>query len=385
MKKRIFVWLTVSNNVGRDIFRGICQYARLHAPSWEIKHIEQNQNELNEVLSWDFDGLIGPFNIQSIANAAESTSYPFCVNLHGSQPFNKLPQVGTSDYEIGAMAANYFINRHFDHFSYLGYPGLRLSDERWSGYTETLARHGKNAIQLTSPDMDWSHGRPNGYWEWVGSVLPDWITQQPRPFALFIDCDARSESIYQICKDNELTIPNDIALLGVNDEDIFCHNKTPSLSSIRVPSCMVGYRAAQTLDHIFKTGNPPDNPLFLKPDSVIERGSTALFSVSDPQLAKALQFIAENATRKPTVDEIATVAGLSRRVLEKRFRTHLNSSPCAEIQRAQIEVVKNTLRETDLTLEQIAENAGFNSGNYLSQIFKKTTGQTPGIYRRSHR
>lgn len=385
MKKRVLLWLTVSNTVGRDVFRGVYQYTRLHAPDWEIQHAERLQNDLNTALSWEFDGLIGPFNTQSTADAAEAAYYPFCVNLHGSQPFNRLPQVGTSDYAIGVMAANYFLNRHFNHFCYLGYPGLRLSDERWNGYFETLARQGKTADQLSSPDMDWSQGAPKGYWEWVASALPGWITQQPRPLALFMDCDARSESIYKICKDRHLKIPDDIALLGVNDEDIFCHNKIPPLSSIRVPSRMAGYRAAQILDHLFKTGKPPARPLFLEPETVVERGSTALFSVSDPQLAKALQFITENAARKISVSQIAAAAGLSRRVLEKRFRIHLNSSPLAEKQRAQIEMAKNTLRETDLSLEAVAEITGFSSGNYLSQLFKKTTGQPPGTYRRTYR
>ncbi len=384
MKKRVLVWITLGNRVGRDVFRGIYQYARLHSPQWDITHLERIQNELDTVLSWEFDGVIGPFNRQAAAEAADSV-YPFCINLHGCKPFNRLPQVGTRDYDIGVVAADYFLDRRFDHFGYFGSPGLRLSDERWEGYRDRLAAHGKKAVQLTAPGIDWSQGKPLNYWGWVRPALKNWLLEQPRPFALFMENDARAGLLYKLCRENKLIIPNDIVLLGVNDEDIFCHNKNPPLSSIQVPSHMAGYRAAQMLDRIFKTRKPPRKPLFLEPGSVVERASTVLFNIPDPQLVKALRFITDNATNRISVDQIARTAGLSRRVLEKRFRIFLHCSPQAEVRRKQIEAAQTALRETDLTLEQIAESAGFVSGNYLSQTFKKMTGQTPGTYRRNFR
>ncbi len=385
MKKRVLVWLTLGNRVGRDVFRGIYQYARLHSPQWDITHIERIQNELDTVLSWEFDGMIGPFNRQAAAEAAHSAHYPFCINLHGCKPFNRLPQVGTSDYDIGVVAADYFLNRRFENFGYFGHPGLRLSDERWEGYRHRLAAHGKTAVQLTAPENVWDQDRPPDYWDWVRPALKKWLLEQPRPFALFMENDACAGLLYDLCQQNNLIIPNDISLLGVNDEDIFCHNKNPPLSSIQVPSRLAGYRAAQMLDQLFKTRKPPKKPLFLKPGSVVERASTVLFNIPDPQLVKALRFITENAANRISVDQIARAAGLSRRVLEKRFRTHLNCSPYEEVRRAKIEIAKNALRETNLTIEQIAETVGMVSGNYLSQTFKKMVGQTPGSYRRNFR
>jgi len=385
MKKRVLVWLTLGNRVGRDVFRGIYQYARLHSPQWEITHVERIQTELDKVLSWEYDGLIGPFNHQAAAEAANSAYYPFCINLHGAKPFNRLPQVGTSDHDIGVVAADYFLDHRFENFGYFGNPGLRLSDERWEGYRQRLAAHGKTAVQLTAPETVWSQDEPLDYWDWIRPALKDWLLEQPRPFALFMENDACAGLLYEVCQKNNLIIPNDIVLLGVNDEDIFCHNKNPPLSSIQVPSRLAGYRAAQMLDHIFKTRKPPRKSLFLEPGSVAERASTVLFNIPDPQLVKALYFITENASNRIRVDQIARAAGLSRRVLEKRFRTFLHCSPQAEVRRAKIEIAKNALRETDLTLEQIAEMAGMVSGNYLSQTFKKMIGQTPGSYRRNFR
>lgn len=384
MKKRVLVWITLGNHVGREVFRGIYQYAQIYAPDWEIMHIDRIQNDLDTVLTWEFDGLIGPFNHRPLAEAVEAAC-PCCVNLHGCAPFNRIPQVGTDDVAIGAVAADYFLQHNVNHFGYFGFPGLPLSDARWEGFRRRLESNGKTAVQFTLQKIDWSRGFIPDSQKRIRPELKKWLLSQPRPFALFVVDDPSADIFYDLCRENNLSVPDDIALLGVNDDDVYCYRKNPPLSSIQVPSRMAGYRAAQTLDRILKTNKTPKKPLFLEPGGVIERASTISHKLDDDHVTKALRFIAENAVRGISTEEIARAAGLSRRVLEKRFRILLNSSPQAEVRRAQIKQAKNALRETNLSLEEIAEATGLTSGNYLSQIFKKATGQTPGTYRRNFR
>ena len=384
MKKRVLLWILLESGVWRNACRGIYRYARLHAPDWDFLYADPARHSLDTILSWTFDGLIGAFRKEKQAQAVRAAA-PFCVSIQGGAPCGRLLQTGVSDTAIGAAAADYFLRLKFDHFGFFGVPGIPFSDNRWNGYRQRLAEFGKTAVQFTFPGMKWYINMPPDYGASTRRALTRWLLDQPRPLALFVMDDRRTDPLYALCRENNLMIPEDVALLGVNDEDIYCFKNTPHLSSIQVPSDMAGYCAARMLDRLFRGGGPPRTPLLLDPGPVIERASTDIFNIHDEQLAKALRFIDEHAVHGIRSREIARAAGLSQRVLEKRFRAHLNSSPLAEVRRMQIEKAKVALRETNLTLEQIAESAGFASGNYLSQTFKKITGQTPGTYRRNFR
>jgi LacI family transcriptional regulator len=384
MKKKVLIWVPLESSVGRDVCRGVYHYSRLHALDWEVMHSDPCLFPLDDVISWELDGLIGPLGHSDLAEQAKKAPF-FCINMHGGTPFGKLPQSGVNDQAIGETAADYFLNLHFDHFGYYGIRGLRCSDDRWTGYSRRLAACGKKAVQFTASGFIFTPAAPKNIAAAIRPELKQWLIEQPRPCALFVQDDMRTNMIYTLCRETGLAIPDDIALLGVNDDDIYCYKNNPPLSSIQVPSRTAGYRAAQILDRLFKGGKLPKKPVFLNPGAITERASTAVLKLDDRQVVKALRFISENAVHAISTEEIARAAGLSRRVLEKRFRTLLNCSPQAEVHRAQIEKVKNALRETNLSLEEIAVASGFTSGNYLSQIFKKTTGQTPGSYRRSFR
>lgn len=384
MKKKVLAWIPLGISDGRETFRGISQYARLHAPGWEIMQAHPSQFPLEKVMSWEVDGLIGNLRTAMAARQALQITR-FCVNLHGRRTVCRLPQAGVDDNTIGETAARYLLKQGFRHFAYFGMNGLDASDERWRGYKQYLQSRGHAATRFTAPGFNCEKEVPPNYKQMIQPALTEWILQQPRPFALFIMDDYRTSQIYSTCRDSGLAIPDDIALLGVNDDDIHCMTNVPPLSSIQVPARVIGYRAAQMLDRLFRGEKLVQKTILLQPGEVIERASTAVFRLDDPQLLKALRYIRENAARAVSTEEIARAAGLSRRVLEKRLRIRLNTSPQNEVRRARVELARTALRETSLSLEDIAEATGFTSGNYLSQIFKKTTGLTPGSYRRNFR
>lgn len=382
--KKILISVAWKNRPGRDVCRGIYQYARLHAPHWELLHADPNVAALTDVKTWGLEGIIGILGRSDLSEAGKAAA-PYCVNIHGGEVFSGLPQIGISNRAIGEVAADYFMTLGFTHFAYFGLPGQDYSDGRWDGYRTRLAEHDFTASQFENPKIKKQPIVPLNYEPLVQDEFEQWLINQPKPLALFIVDDLRSSLIYQTCRRLNLIIPDDVAILGVNDDDIYCYKTNPPLSSIWLPFRVVGYRAAQMMAQMLSSGEIPTEPILLEPGGVTERASTAIISIEDKKVIEALRFISENAGNRITVDQIAKAVGLSLRVLEKRFSTHLNCSPQTELRRAQIEIAKNALRETDLTIEEIADIAGFSSGNYLSQTFKKLVGQTPGIYRRSHR
>ena len=184
-----------------------------------------------------------------------------------------------------------------------------------------------------------------------------------------------------VCRTLGMAVPDDLGVIGVDDDDAICLLCDPPLSSVRPDAERVGYRAAELL-HRMLAGLPPEAEVeYIPPTSVSERLSTKVVAVDDPELAGVCRFIRLNACDGINVGDITQITSLSRRQLERRFRDELGCTPHEQITATQIDRVKQLLRETKMTLEQIAPKAGYSHKESLSSVFKRETGQTPGDYR----
>jgi len=180
-------------------------------------------------------------------------------------------------------------------------------------------------------------------------------------------------------------VPEEIALLGVNNDVMRCELSYPSLSSIALNAHQSGYHAAEVLDHLLRGEGVPPAETRIEPLGVVTRMSTDILAVGDRNVAAALSFIRERACKGLSVDEVVAHAAASRSQLEKKFRRFIGRSPQAEIRRVQLGRVKELLSETDLPLKTIAGMTGFEHIEYLSVVFKRTTGEAPGQYRKRTR
>ena len=387
MKKkisRIVLVLPPAVGIEGDIRIGIFKYARPLLP-WSFLNIPQSSMKLGQKNAWHAAGGLGRVGRPDLAALAISYGIPF-VNIYGGQPFKGLPQVGTCDRSIGEMAADHLISRGFVNFAFFGidtrHPGF--SKSRWEGYRDRLSEKGFTAdcfdsektyppVQAKTDDVAYDES------------LYRWINHLPRPVAIFACDDARGLWISDACWHLDLNVPEEVAILGVDNNPVSCTASFPPLSSIQVPGELEGFEAARLLDRLLKGEAPPAEPVLLKPKGVIARKSTNTQAVSDPRILKALAFIREHAHEKIHVNEVARKTGLCRRILENKFRCELGRTPYQEIRRTQIEMAKHMLADTDLSIESIAERTGLGNRAQMSREFAIRVGLAPAAYRRQFR
>jgi LacI family transcriptional regulator len=197
--------------------------------------------------------------------------------------------------------------------------------------------------------------------------------------------DIRGQQVLTACRAIGVAVPDEVAVLGVDNDEVLCDLADPPLSSIIPDTRRIGYEAAACLDRMM-CGEPPPGPTtVIPPLGVVTRRSTDVLAVDDRALAHAARFIRERACEGITVQDILDGIPLSRSVFERRFLKTFGRTPKAEIVRTQLRRVMQLLAETDLPLKQIADRTGFEHPEYMSAAFKKRTGLTPGVYRRSVR
>jgi LacI family transcriptional regulator len=219
-------------------------------------------------------------------------------------------------------------------------------------------------------------------WDRDQSRLISWLMELPKPVAVFATNDLLGHHVLDACGVGELSAPEQVAVLGVDNDELLCGLCDPPLSSINPDPERIGYEAASWLDRMMKGERTPDEAfLEVPPLGIVVRQSSDIFAVPDEDFATALRFIREHACDGITVKEVAEHVAVSRSWLERHFRLHLNRSPQAEIRNVQIKRCKELLRDTDLPLRTISRLAGFKHIEYMSVVFKRLTGESPGHYR----
>jgi LacI family transcriptional regulator len=202
---------------------------------------------------------------------------------------------------------------------------------------------------------------------------------------VFACYDIRGREVLDACRLAEVEVPDEVAVIGVDDDELLCELSDPPLSSVIPDTRRTGWVAAELLSEWMAGRRPRPKAHLIPPLGVTTRRSTDMLAVEDPDLAVALRFIRERACQGIAVDDVVGRVALSRRVLEARFQRVFGRTPHAEILRVQLERVKQLLLQQDLTLSAVAHQTGFRSGEYLGIAFKREFGLTPGEYRKLHR
>lgn len=378
--KRVALFIRRHPDINKLAQVGIYRYTRprhtwifLPVPDVTPENILKMKNE-------NLNGAIGTVGTPELAAAARELNIPF-VNLYGGHPFDGLPQVGVDDMEIGRLAAQNLLGKGFENFAFYGLEGRGFSWGNWLGYKEELLKNGKTPTRFLSK-ADYPALKEDYPLENLPSQqIYRWLAMLPKPVAVFACDDARAQWLTEACWRMGVKVPEEVAALGVNNDRLHCYESYPPLSSIELPSELAGYEAAHMLSLLMSGKKKTFDPVFLRPKTVVERQSTDTLAVDDPHVATALNYIRENACKRITVEDIVKQTSLSRRILENRFRRYLGRTPFQEMRRVQIARVNALLRETNLTIEQIADETGFGSGIRLSLEYKKNTNESPGAYR----
>jgi LacI family transcriptional regulator len=296
----------------------------------------------------------------------------------------KGPSVIPDNYLCGQLAARHFISRRFHHFAYLGVQGAYYASERRRGFRETLEKEAIDAEfhsqELIAQSVYLDASLPNN--------LQEWITSLPRPLGLFAGTDGLARQVVQVCEQRAIRCPDEIAVLGVDNDELECAISPVKLSSVALPFNSIGRIAGATLHTLLE--NPDKSAEIpaarvLPPVGIVTRRSTELLAVEDTVIRKAMEWIRERSSQDTNVTELAQLCGVSRRYLERRFQTVLGCSPKNEIIRYRIQRVQFMLAETTLTVTEIAYRLGFREPKYLHRLFRKSCGCSPVEYRNSFR
>jgi len=212
----------------------------------------------------------------------------------------------------------------------------------------------------------------------------EWIRSLPKPVGIFAANDQLAVRLLDACQRLDLGVPEEVAVVGAENEETLCAFATPPLTSIRMDGMTVGFLAAEMLDQLMRGKNPAQPETLVSPKGIIERESSDAFVINDRLVAHAARLIRENATAGINVDDLCRRLNASRSTLDRRMKAALNRSPKEEILRVRFREVERLLRETDLTIDAIALQTGFAHSQYLQAAFKESCGMTPGQFRRKY-
>jgi LacI family transcriptional regulator len=379
---RVALIIETTSSYGSRIVSGIAKYLRSHH-RWSV-FLEQHELGTRPP-SWMFsgrwDGILSRPTDPDLAAAFRKMQVP-TVDLNDQHDHLKLPWVGSNHSAIGRLGAAHLLERGYRHFAFAGFTAEPWAAKRREGFREIITAQGYPLHLYESP---W-RGPDAPKWDKDLHEIEHWLKQLPQPLAIMACNDVRGLHVLDACARLGLAVPEQVAVLGVDNDPSLCELCMPPLSSVEPNPEAIGYAAAELLDHLMAgKGASPTTRIVVDPVRVVTRRSTDSLAIEDHVVATALRYIREQAVFGCSVDEVRKHIRVSRSVLERRFRQHLKCSPMAEIRAVQLGRVKQLLAETDFTLERIAELSGFKHPEYLSVAFKKFCGKTPGSYRKQHR
>ncbi|MDA0195128.1 MAG: DNA-binding transcriptional regulator [Bacteroidetes bacterium] len=379
-KKRLKVALLIetSNEYARGIIKGIYGYIKEHR-YWNVFLGEYSRGEPHPdwMLGWQGDGIIARIENKLMAEFIASCNLP-TVDLSAANLIPGIPWVETDDQSIADLAAKHLIDCGFINFGFAG-TGLNWSKWRGDHFEKDLRQMGFQCHTFSSLNYF--------KWNWLEQQenIQRWLKTLPKPIGIFAGYDLMGRLIIDSCNKLGYMVPEEVAVIGVDNDPLICELCSPPLSSIIPDTYKTGYVAASLLESIIAKKEISELTYRIKPIGVKKRRSTDTVAIDDPHISKAMHYIFQNANSGTfNIDDILSFAPMSRRVFEKKFTYLIGRTPYKEMQRIRVNRIKELLKETDLPLLDVAERSGFEHVSYMSYLFKRETGITPAIYRSSH-
>lgn len=377
---RVAVFVDMLSGYGREILIGINRYIRTHGPWMMYGDPERVVAPIEEVERWGGDGIIAHVYQPRLRSMFAVMKVPV-VNVSQLLADTGLTSVLPDNQAVGRLAAAHLLERGYRNFAFCGFTGHRYGELRCQAMQEVIAKHGFDC-QVFNTDPP--HDRPKE-WEKSQQLLADWVKSLPKPVGLFCCNDARTRHVARVCEDHGVRVPEEVALLGVDNDELVCDMSNPPLSSIDVSAEQVGYEAAALLDRLMHRHKPPTEPILIPPMGVVRRRSTDVLAIPDEALAKAVRFIHDHAFEGISVEDVVATVPVSRRVLERRFRSLLERTIGDEITAVRLDHAKALLIHSDHPTSIIAERSGYQYIQQFNVAFKRRTGMTPTSYRRQFR
>ncbi|MFT6833830.1 MAG: LacI family transcriptional regulator [Planctomycetota bacterium] len=369
-RPRVALLIESSNPYGRGLLRGVASHVRTHG-SWSIQLPEMGRGgPVPDWLEhWEGDGIIARIENQAIADAVRAKGVP-SIDLSAGRLLPELPWIEVDEPAVAKLAVDHLVGRGFEHLAFCGDQRFHWSSLRGDAFEKEVLGRAKTLALFHAPPVD----------DRV-AALAAWLSELPRPLGVFACFDRVGRELLDACRLAGLLVPEEVAVLGTDDDQLLCDLSDPPLSSITLNPHGTGLLAAEMLSRRMAGEDLITEGHFIAPLGIAQRRSTDALAIEDPVLARALHFIHHHACDGIRVDDVLRAAAVSRRVLESRFKERLDRSPHQEILRTRIERIRTLLLGTDLTIAEIARRTNFQHVEYLTVAFKRALGCTPTAYR----
>lgn len=364
----------------RLIVRGIAAYMRT-CSRWSLYVEEDPLQKLPDLRTWKGDGLIVDFDDQRVAQATRLLDLPI-VGIGGGggwyDPATRIPYFETDDVKIAELAAEHLLDLGLRRFAYYGAPVGRVSI--WS-QTRAAAFAGRIAESGYACDVLTSRYKNAHNWDKLLTELMTWLKGLEPPVGLMACNDVRARYVLEACRALELRIPDDVAVIGVDNDELMCELSQPPLTSIEQGAFHLGYEAAALLDRMLRGHKPRQLRYRVKPVGLVARQSTDIVAIDDAEVAAALKLIRATPCPELQAERVAEQVSLSRCTLDRRFKLAVGMTVHEKIQLARLARAKELLSATDWPLSAVAREAGYANVQYLSAVMRQSVGQTPTQYR----
>ncbi|MFO7936594.1 MAG: DNA-binding transcriptional regulator [Kiritimatiellia bacterium] len=372
---------------GRDKLQGIFNYVHLYGP-WHLDMIQSRASEHTIRMSrnWnEYDGIIADQIAFDLIPVIRNTRRPIVLiatpppDIAASPLFSRIPCIAEDSTGIGAIAADYFIKRGLKHIAYVGDPLMRTwSNQRGDAFRKRGQQAGCSCAIYAPP-------RPGSDWKRERRDLSHWLLSLPKPTAILAAMDTRAHQVLDACEEAGLRIPHEIAVMGIDNDELICNGSIPTLSSIQRDTLSCGFQAAGILDAMMRRRPPQDLRSYFGVDRIVTRESSRINApLPDIIAARAAEFIRINAGESFNVSAIARHLNVSRRLLEIRFRVAYGMSLLEAIRNARLDRVSRLLSQTDLPLSDICAQCSYQTDIHLRRLFKRRFGMTMRTYRKQN-
>lgn len=385
---KVAILLATQAKMSRDIRNGILKYVQQRGP-WIIHFIEGRIDEqrLSDLTAWGCSGIIGRLQTPELVRMIVNSRVPLVISYMSpnSVPIESYSKrharICNDNLAIGRMAAEHLTALGYPHYAFVSDPAnLIWSKERCDAFAAAVRKTGTECHIY--PPLSALHERDASV---ERAHLADWLKSLPKPIALMAAMDIRGRQVLDACTQAGLSVPRDVAVLSVDNDEVLCETSRPTLSSIQLNAEEAGYRAAETLDQYMRGILRKRTVILFGPTHVAQRLSTTVLPQTDPLVSQALDFIAMNISVPFGVPDVIAHLKISRRSLETRFKAVLGATVLDEILRLRLERVCTLLKETDLTISQVTRACGFLNQCCLGRLFLRRFGCTMGAYRLSAR
>ncbi|EPR65879.1 DNA-binding transcriptional regulator [Cyclobacterium qasimii] len=381
---KIILLLDFAEEYSKSLLKGISKYSTEHGP-WTYCRMPLYYREtigikgiLEWAKDWGADGIIGQLYNEIDLESLIASKIPV-VAQDFKERFTEIPNITGSYHEAGEIGAQYFLKKGFKNFAFYGFKDIVWSRERAEGFEKEV-----NAMGYKVNYFEHRKSRSTDLWYYKSNSLSKWLLSLPKPIALMTCDDNQGLHITEACKQNKIRIPEEVAVLGVDNDEMLCELSDPPLSSIGLDIEKGGYDTAKLMEQMIRTSASNFYDILVKPTQVITRQSTDIYATNDDHIASSLKFIHKNIEKNLQVDEVVKQVPLSRRSLEKRFLQITGYPIYKYIFNLRIEKFTQKLLETDETVFEIAMDLGLNDSKNIARQFKQVKGCNPIEYRKRY-